>query len=108
MTIGASVFCLVAGAILTFAVETDSTEGINVNNVGIILMVVGVIGLIAYAMIWGPRTRRVAPTLQVVDDRRVVQPVVQQPVVQQRVVREQVVQPVATTTPVVERRVYES
>lgn len=108
MTIGASVFCLVAGAILTFAVETDSTEGINVNNVGIILMVVGVLGLIAYAVIWGPRTRRVAAPLQVVEDRRIAQPVVEQPVVQQRVVREQVVQPVVSSTPVVERRVYES
>jgi hypothetical protein len=100
MTIGASIFCLVAGAILTFAVETDSTEGININNVGVILMIAGVVGLVAYAIIWGPRTRRVASPTVVVDDRRVVQPVVQQPVVQERVVQ--------TSTPVVERRVYGS
>lgn len=56
MTVGASLFCLVAGAILTFAIETDSAEGINVNNVGIILMVVGLIGLAVYGLVWGSRT----------------------------------------------------
>jgi hypothetical protein len=98
MTIGASVFCIAVGAILTFGVETDSTEGINVNNIGIILMVIGALGLAFYALIWGPRTRRVTGggTTVIRED-----PVV--PVVQQRVVST----PVVSSTPVVERRVYE-
>jgi hypothetical protein len=93
--VGASIFCLTFGAILTFAVETDSTEGINVNNVGIILMIAGAIGLAFYAMVWAPRRR-------VVTQRQVVEPVTQQRVVAQPVA------PVATSQPVVERRVYES
>ena len=97
MTIGASVFCIAVGAILTFGVETDSTEGINVNNIGIILMVIGALGLAFYALIWGPRTRRVGPQTTVIREDPV------QPVVQQRVVST----PVVTSTPVVERRVYE-
>ena len=41
-----SVLLIAAGAILTFAWERDA-EGINLDTVGIILMVVGGIGLIA-------------------------------------------------------------
>lgn len=92
MTISASVFCIALGAILTFAVETDSTEGIDVNNVGIIFMIAGAIGLAVYTLIWAPRRRVVA------------QPVVQRQVVQERVVAQSA--PVAMSQPVVERRVY--
>jgi hypothetical protein len=95
---GVSVFLIAAGAILTFAVETESTEGINVNNVGIILMVVGALGLAIFALVWGPRSRRGVPQTTIVEERPV------QPVVQERVV---VQEPVATSRPVVERRVYE-
>lgn len=45
MGIGVSVFLMAVGAILTFAVEA-SADGININTVGIILMVVGAIGLV--------------------------------------------------------------
>ena len=45
MSIGASLFLLVIGAILTFAVDV-TTEGFNINTVGIILMIAGVIGLL--------------------------------------------------------------
>ena len=41
-----SVLLIAAGAILTFAWERDA-EGINLDTVGIILMVVGGIGLVA-------------------------------------------------------------
>jgi hypothetical protein len=58
MGIGTSVFIIAVGALMTFAVETDSTQGFNVNNAGVILMIIGVIGLIASVIIWGPRTRR--------------------------------------------------
>ena len=46
MGIGVSVFLLAAGAILTFAIEVDNAEGFNINTVGIILMVAGLIGLV--------------------------------------------------------------
>ena len=51
MSIGASIFLLVVGAILTFAVNV-STEGFNINTVGIILMVAGVIGLLLSLLFW--------------------------------------------------------
>jgi hypothetical protein len=46
MGIGVSVFLLAVGAILTFAIDVDASNGINVNTVGIILMVAGAIGLL--------------------------------------------------------------
>ena len=41
-----SVLLIAAGAILTFAVE-KTADGINLDAVGIILMVVGAVGLVA-------------------------------------------------------------
>jgi hypothetical protein len=69
MGIGTSLFLLAVGAILTFAVEVD-VQGFNLDAVGIILMIVGVIGLIASMIYWnswggfGATTRR----RRVVDD----------------------------------------
>ena len=73
MTIGASVFCLVAGAILTFGIERDSTEGVNLDNVGIILMLAGAIGLVVYTIVWAPRRRTTVVEQQVVRGTPVVQ-----------------------------------
>lgn len=63
MGIGVSVLIMAVGAIMTFAVEVDSSDGFNINNAGVILMIIGLIGLVMAAIIWGPRTRRT-----VVDD----------------------------------------
>jgi hypothetical protein len=63
MGIGISVFLIAAGALMAFAVEVNSSNGFNINNAGVILMIVGAIGLVMTAIIWGPRTRRT-----VVDD----------------------------------------
>ena len=41
MGIGTSIFLIAAGAIMTFAVETDSSNGFNINNAGVILMILG-------------------------------------------------------------------
>jgi predicted membrane channel-forming protein YqfA (hemolysin III family) len=64
MSIGASIFLLVIGAILTFAVNV-SAEGFNINTVGIILMVAGVIGLLLSLLFWSSfspyRRRAVGP-----------------------------------------------
>lgn len=59
MGIGASVFLLAAGAILTFAVAQETWEGINIDTVGIILMAAGAIGLIMFLTVWGGRRDRV-------------------------------------------------
>lgn len=45
MRIGSSLVLIAIGAILKFAI-TWSTSGINLSNVGIILMVVGLAGLV--------------------------------------------------------------
>ena len=57
MGIGASIFLIAAGAVMAFAIEVESAEGININTIGIILMVVGAIGLVMTALVWGPRRR---------------------------------------------------
>jgi predicted membrane channel-forming protein YqfA (hemolysin III family) len=51
MSIGASIFLLVVGAILTFAVNV-TTKGFNINTVGIILMIAGVLGLLMSLLFW--------------------------------------------------------
>jgi hypothetical protein len=58
MGIGASVFLIAAGAIMSFAVETDSSNGFNINNAGVILMVIGIIGLLVSLIVWAPRRSR--------------------------------------------------
>ena len=77
MSIGASIFLLVVGAILTFAVNV-TTSGFNINTVGIILMVAGVIGLLLSLLFWSSfspyRRRRVVdayPEERVVEERRI-------------------------------------
>jgi predicted membrane channel-forming protein YqfA (hemolysin III family) len=76
MSIGASIFLLVIGAILTFAVNV-TTEGFNINTVGIILMVAGVIGLLASLLFWSSfspyrrRTTLAPPDERVVEERRI-------------------------------------
>ena len=57
MGIGISIFLIAVGAILTFALHVV-TDGVNLDTVGIILMVVGAIGLLASMTIfssWGHR-----------------------------------------------------
>jgi heme/copper-type cytochrome/quinol oxidase subunit 2 len=58
MTIGAALFLLAVGAILRFAVTTISTHGIDLHMIGDILMVVGVIGLVIWAVVWAPWAQR--------------------------------------------------
>ena len=69
MGIGGSVFLLALGAILTFAIETDSTEGFNINSIGIILMIAGAIGLVMFALVFGRRDRIVDGGTTVVERR---------------------------------------
>ena len=51
MGIGVSIFLLAIGAILAFAVDFQAS-GLDINTVGVILMIVGVIGLLASFLFW--------------------------------------------------------
>jgi hypothetical protein len=52
MGIGVSIFLFALGAILTFAVQAD-IQGLDINVVGIILMVSGAIGLLLTMLVFG-------------------------------------------------------
>ena len=54
---------LAVGAILTFALENDLVDGIDLDVVGIILMAAGAIGLFMFAAVWGRRDRVVDRTV---------------------------------------------
>ena len=57
MTIGLAIFLIAVGAVLKYAV-TASISGIELETVGLILMIAGVIGLvIALAMTFSGRDR---------------------------------------------------
>ena len=51
MGIGVSVFLIAVGAILAFAVDV-STEGFDLDTIGVILMIVGAIGLLFSLLFW--------------------------------------------------------
>lgn len=70
MGIGGSIFLIALGAILTFATNV-TVSGLDLNVVGIILMIVGALGLVLFLLVWGPRTRRVRGSDGVVEERRV-------------------------------------
>jgi len=57
MGIGASVFLLAVGAILTFAVGQQQVGTFNISIIGIILMVAGALGLLLTMLMSGRRTR---------------------------------------------------
>jgi hypothetical protein len=57
MSIGASIFLIVVGAILKFAINVD-VPYVSLDVIGYILMAAGVIGLILSFVFWGPRRRR--------------------------------------------------
>jgi hypothetical protein len=72
MGIGVSLILIAVGAILTWAVSA-STSGIDINAVGVILMIVGLIGFVLslafWSTWWGPgyfrRTVTTGPTTTV-------------------------------------------
>jgi hypothetical protein len=73
--IGFSIFLFVVGAILTFALEVDTGSGFNLNTVGIILMVGGLLGLLVSALFWSSFSpwsrRRTVAGDAVVEERRI-------------------------------------
>jgi hypothetical protein len=73
--IGVSLFLLVVGAILTFAVKV-SVSGFNINTVGIILMLAGALGLLLSLLFWSSsspwsRRRTGARGDTVIEERRI-------------------------------------
>ncbi len=61
MALGTSLFLIAIGAILRFAVSV-STRGFNIQTVGIILIIVGVVGMLISLLsmtLWSDRRRRV-------------------------------------------------
>ena len=72
MTIGASIFLIAVGAILKYAVDV-TVSGIEIQTIGLILMIAGVVGLvIGLFLMTQTRNRPVAYDDRVVDDRPVV------------------------------------
>lgn len=51
MGIGVSLILIAVGAVLTWAVDA-TVSGLNINAVGVILMIVGVVGLLLSLMFW--------------------------------------------------------
>ena len=82
MSIGVSIFLMVLGAILAFAVKAD-TPGINVNTLGIILLLVGLVSLL-YSLLfwssWSPWRRRSAVGRRTVVEERPGQVIEERPV----------------------------
>lgn len=66
--IGISIFLLALGAILAFGVGV-TTQGVDLDAIGVILMVVGAVGLLASLLFWAPygRGRTVVREREVID-----------------------------------------
>jgi hypothetical protein len=71
MGIGVSVFLLALGAILAFAVEVNTTNFVNINTVGVILMIAGAVGLLMTMLVFGRRDRGVTEDRVVTRERDV-------------------------------------
>ena len=60
MATGVSLFFLAVGAILTFAINTP-VNGVDLDTIGVILMVIGLLGMLFSLVLWdswGPRAVR--------------------------------------------------
>jgi Domain of unknown function (DUF6458) len=58
MTIGAGIFLMAVGAILTFAVHV-SVSGLDISVIGVVLMIAGAVGIALDLAVFAPRRRRV-------------------------------------------------
>jgi hypothetical protein len=68
MGIGVSIFLIAVGLILALAVDVD-VAGLDIQYVGWILVVAGLIGLIMALFVFGPRRRET--TTGVVEEHRI-------------------------------------
>ncbi len=67
MATGTSIFLIALGAILTFAVEAE-ISGLDINVVGVILMIAGAIGVVV-SLIWIDRATAPRSERRVVEER---------------------------------------
>jgi hypothetical protein len=67
MATGISLFFLAVGAILTFAVNT-TVSGIDLDTIGVILMVIGLLGMLFSLVLWDSWTPRAVRRDDVVID----------------------------------------
>jgi Domain of unknown function (DUF6458) len=67
MTVGASIFLIAVGAILRYAVNV-TVAGIEIQTIGLILMIAGVVGLVIGLFMLAMDNRR--PERTTYDDRR--------------------------------------
>ncbi|MEU3849275.1 DUF6458 family protein [Streptomyces sp. NPDC029554] len=67
MGLGGCIILIAVGAILTFATDWDM-EGVNLDLVGVIFMIVGLIGVTVFSSIHRRRRVVVPPSAGVVDD----------------------------------------
>jgi hypothetical protein len=58
MRIGGSIFLIVLGAILTFAIHVQ-TRGFSIHTIGVILMIAGAAAAVLTLIIWSQRARTV-------------------------------------------------
>jgi hypothetical protein len=59
--IGTSIFLIAAGAVLFYAINTDEPDWIEIDTVGLILMIIGILGLVLsliWMFVWSDRGRR--------------------------------------------------
>jgi hypothetical protein len=61
MRIGASLFLIAIGAILKFAV-TKHVTGVDIQTVGLIVLIIGIVGLVVELILWGTRRRTTVVT----------------------------------------------
>ena len=60
MALGTALFLIAVGAVLRFAI-TASAHGVNIQTIGVILMIVGGVGLVIslfWMSVWADRRRR--------------------------------------------------
>ena len=69
MGLGGCIILIAAGAVLTFATDWHM-KGVNLDLVGLIFMIVGLIGVTTFSSIARRRRVVVPPTATVVDDER--------------------------------------
>lgn len=72
MSIGVSAFLIIAGAILRFAV-TWSPDNVNLQVIGVILMISGAVGLVAAVVLMMVK-RRNQRSAEVYEERHYIQP----------------------------------
>ncbi|MET8247862.1 DUF6458 family protein [Streptomyces sp. NPDC005202] len=69
MSLGGCIILIAVGAILTFATDWHM-QGVNLDLVGIILMIVGLIGVTTFSSIARRRRVMVPPSTTVVEEER--------------------------------------